>query len=101
MAQFDVFRNPSPRSSKRAPYLLDVQSNFLDLVSTTVVIPLTTADSFVPAKILNPTVSVLGEDFLLCTAEITSVLRSQLGRPVCSLSNYRTEVVAAIDRLLM
>lgn len=101
MAQFDVYRNPSPRSSRRAPYLLEVQSNLLDAVTTCVVIPLVTPESFIPAKVLNPAVGVLGEHYLLCTAEITAVLRTALGKPVCSVAGQRSEIITAIDRLLL
>lgn len=101
MAQFDVYPNPSPRSSKRAPYLLEIQSNLLDAVATCVVIPLVRSDSFIPARILNPAILVLGETFLLSTAEITTMLRTQLSRPVCSAADQRGEIIAAVDRLLL
>ena len=101
MAQFDINRNPMPRSSKRAPYLLEVQSNLIDTVATCVIIPLLLPDSFVPARVLNPTIMVSGDAYLLCTAEITAVLRSVLGRPVGSATQQRTEIIAAIDRLLV
>ncbi len=101
MAQFDIYRNHMPRSSKRAPYLLEIQSNLVEAVATCVIIPLVLLDSFIPARILNPTITVFGEPYLLCTAEITAVLRSQLGRPVASASEFRTDIIAAIDRLLV
>lgn len=101
MAQFDVYRNPSPRSSRRAPYLLEVQSNLLDAVTTCVIIPLVTADSFVPAAVLNPSIDVLGENLLLCTAEITAIRRSQLALPICSAAGQRSDIITAIDRLLL
>ena len=100
MAQFDIYHNPMPRSSKRAPYLLEIQSDLIDAVTTCVIIPLVLPDSFIPARILNPTIPVLGEPYLLCTAEITAILRSRLGRPILSAAPYRAEIIAAIDRLL-
>lgn len=101
MAQFDIYRNPMPRSSKRAPYLLEVQSNLIDTVATCVIIPLVLPDSFIPAKVLNPIITVLGDPYLLCTAEITAILRSVLGRAVGSAAQQRMEIIAAIDRLLV
>lgn len=101
MAQFDIYHNPMPRSSKRAPYLLEIQSNLIDAVTTCVVIPLVLPDSFIPAQILNPAIDVLGEPYLLCTAEITAILRSTLGRQVATAAPYRSDIIAAIDRLLV
>ena len=40
MRRFDVFRNPSPRSSRTIPYLVLVQSELLDELPTQVVVPL-------------------------------------------------------------
>lgn len=101
MAQFDIYRNPMLRSSKRAPYLLEIQSNYIDAVTTCVIIPLLLTDSFIPAKVLNPTIIVLGDSYLLGTAEITTVLRSNLGRSVASAAPQRAEIISAIDRLLV
>ena len=101
MAQFDIYRNPMPRSSKRAPYLLEIQSNLIDAVTTCVIIPLVLPDSFIPAKVLNPTITVFGDPYLLCTAEITAVLRSVLGRPAGSAVQQRSDIISAIDRLLV
>jgi hypothetical protein len=40
MAQFDVFPNTDDESATIVPYVLDVQSSFLDRLSTCIVIPL-------------------------------------------------------------
>ena len=40
MAQFTVFENPSPSKRTIYPYLLDIQSELLNDLRTTVVIPL-------------------------------------------------------------
>lgn len=101
MAQFDLYRNPSPTSSRRSPYIVEVQGNFCDLISTCVVIPLVVPGSFIPAPVLNPKIVVDGIEYVLCTAEITSVSRLKLGRPVGSVAEYRVDIIQAIDRLLL
>jgi toxin CcdB len=101
MAQFDVYRNPSPASSKRVPYLVEVQGNYCDIIATCVVIPLAVVGEFIPAPVLNPTFEIADKKYLLSTPEITAVTRSRLGRPIGSLSNHRTEIIQAIDRLLL
>ena len=40
MAQFDVYLNPNAATRKIIPYLLDVQADLLDTLSTRVVVPL-------------------------------------------------------------
>lgn len=101
MAQFDVYKNPGSRTSRQAPYLLEVQGRFVDSLSTVVVIPLVGKEFFSGATVLNPTVIVNGGEYLLSTAEITAVLRNILGSPVASLQSQRSEIIAAIDRLLL
>lgn len=40
MAQFNAYENPSKASKRAYPYLLDIQSNLLEDLSTTIAIPL-------------------------------------------------------------
>lgn len=99
MAQFDVYRNPGSRSSKQAPYLLEIQGRFVDSLATCVVIPLVCKEYFSGATVLNPLIVVNGVEYLLSTAEITAVLRSILGAPIISVPAQRSEIIAAVDRL--
>jgi len=101
MAQFDVYKNPGSLTSRQAPYVLEVQGRFVDSLSTVVVMPLVGKEFFSGATVLNPTVIVNGGEYLLSTAEITAVLRKILGSPVASLQSQRSEIIAAIDRLLL
>jgi toxin CcdB len=101
MAQFDVYNNPGSRTSKQAPYLVEVQGRFVESLTTCVVIPLVCKEYFSGATVLNPVILVNGIEYLLSTAEITAVLRSILGRPILSIQSQRSEIIAAVDRLLM
>ena len=101
MAQFDVYKNPGSRTSKQAPYLIEIQGRFVDSLATCVVIPLVCKEYFSGATVLNPVILVNGVGYLLSTAEITAVLRTILGRPVVSAQSQRSEIIAAIDRLLL
>ena len=101
MAQFDVYKNPGSRTSKQAPYLVEIQGRFVESLSTCVVIPLVITSCFTGATVLNPVIKVNGVDYFASTAEITAVPRSILGQPVASVQAYRTEIIAAIDRLLL
>ena len=101
MAQFDVYRNPGKSSCKRAPLLVEVQGNYCDIISTCVVIPLVMSGIFIPATVLNPTIIFDGAEYILSTAEMTAVSRSNLGRPIGSLKDKNLEIIQAIDRLLL
>lgn len=99
--EFDVYNNPGSRTSKQAPYLVEIQGRFVDSLTTCAVIPLVGKQYFTGATVLNPVIAVQGVEYFLSTAEITSVPRSILGQPVTSVQPYRSEIIAAIDRLLL
>jgi toxin CcdB len=101
MAQFDVYQNPGARTSKQAPYLVEVQGRFVDSLTTCVVIPLVRKEYFIGAPVLNPIIIVNNVEYFLSPAELTYVLRNILGKPVASVQAYRSEIIAAIDRLLL
>jgi len=101
MAQFDVYENPNPASSKNAPFLLDVQTELLDDLATRVVVPLVTSISMPkPGRHLNPAFKIGETMFLMSTAEIAGVSVKSLGSKVCSIKEYRNEIVAALDFLI-
>ena len=101
MAQFDVYANPNPDTCGDIPYLLDLQSDLLDPLTTRVVIPLIRHSSMPkPARHLNPVFEVCGERVVLSTAELAGVPRSALGEVVGSLSAHRDGIIRAIDFLI-
>ncbi|MGH8728562.1 MAG: CcdB family protein [Burkholderiales bacterium] len=100
MAQFSVHRNANPKTSKAVPYLLDVQSDLLESLVTRVVVPLILAKQFgLAAKKLNPSFEIDGEAVSMSTAEIAGVPVKALGEQVCSLGDWRDDIVAALDLL--
>jgi toxin CcdB len=99
MAQFDVYRNPYAASAARTPYLLDVQTDFLDRLDTRVVVPLMRRDAIVAAARLHPAFTVAEAELVMATADLAAVRRSALGNRVGSLADHRDEIVAALDFL--
>lgn len=100
MAQFDVYLNPNAETRKVIPYLLDVQSDLLDMLATRVVVPLVLAEEMgLPAKQLNPQFKVKGEAVVMSTAELAGIPNRSLGDKVASLKNKRDEIIAALDLL--
>ena len=95
MSRYEIFEGPGD-----AEFLLDVQSNFLDHLTTRVVIPLYPLESVPPAaKRLHPTFTINGARYLLATHLLTAVPSSLLGEPKGSLHGHHDEIVAALDML--
>jgi len=100
MAQFDVYENPNPETKKSIPYLLDLQADLLDNLTTRVVAPLITVAAMgKAAKYLNPQFRIKRTAVIMSTAELAGVNLHVLGDPVCSLKEHRTEIIAALDFL--
>jgi len=102
MAQFDVYLNPNPASKKYAPYLLDVQNNLFESLSTRIVVPLLSEKSIrIPVNKLNPEFTIEGKKVYLSTAEIAGIPQSAVGKYVCSLSSRRNQIIDALDFLIL
>ena len=101
MAQFDVYVNPNPKTRKTTPYLLDVQNNLLDMLSTRVVVPLKPVVKNVkPARHLNPCFVINNKTVYMSTAELVGVPKSAMGKQVLSLVHKRFEIINALDFLI-
>ena len=102
MAQFTVYRNTGP-NKQAYPYFIDVQNDFLRMLNTRLVMPLSeknTANSQV--KQLTPTLSINGKDYvvlanMLSTTDVQN-LREQ--DAITSVPELRGDIVAAIDMLI-
>jgi len=99
MAQFIAYKNPNNRSKKLYPLLLDIQSNLLEELRTTIVIPLSPSSIASPSAItkLCPHIDIEGKSYIALTQQIAGIDRSSLGKEVYDLSAYRSEVIAALD----
>ncbi len=99
MGQFDVYRNAHPATRARIPYLLDVQSDLLDILATRVVVPLCKPEVLKGklAERLNPLLEVEGRRMVMLTPELAGVSRKALGEPVGNLAHERASIIAALD----
>jgi len=101
MAQFDVYMNTNAETKQTIPYLLDVQTDLLNNLTTRVVVPLISASAIdKTAKHLNPHFSVKRSKVVMSTAELAGVTINILGDKVCSLKEHRNEIIAALDFLI-
>ena len=102
MPQFHLYKNSNKATQKNYPYLLDIQSNLLSDLRTTVVIPLMPkklAGSHTISK-LNPVIRVKSENYTVMTQSLAGIDRNALGESVDDLAHYRSEIFAAIDFVL-
>jgi toxin CcdB len=101
LAQFDVYLNPNAATRQSIPYLLDVQADLLDVLSTRVVVPLVLAEEMgLAAQHLNPKFKIKNITVVMSTAELAGVSMRSLGDKVATLKAKRDEIIAALDLLL-
>ena len=95
MAQYDVFQNP-----EGSGYLLGVQSDLLDGLSTRLVVPLLPASQAPkPATRLNPVVSIGDATHVMGTQFMAAVPEQLLTTHVTNVAQIRDDITAAIDML--
>lgn len=96
MAKFDVHRRLNGPG-----YLLDLQANILDSLTTRFVAPLLPLDEAPrPAARLNPIFGIDGEPCVMVTQFAGAVPASALGDHVGSLRAEETTILDAIDMLI-
>jgi toxin CcdB len=100
-SQFCVYRNSAADSQATTPYLLDVQSDLLDQLATTVVVPMRSESAQSGARLatLMPAFDIEGRRHVLVTTQLAGISRRQLGSKVCNLSAHRDEILSALDFL--
>ena len=98
MAQFDVYKNPNPKTNQTIPYLLDIQNDILNNLSTRVVVPLVKTTHSI--TILNPIFTINSESVSMSTAELAGISCEHLETKICSLKEYREEIIGAVDFMI-
>lgn len=100
MARFDVYSNPDATDRAAIPFMLDVQSDYLEGLDTRVVIPLfATARFNTRVRTLNAELQVAGKEVVMDTASIGAIPSMELGRPVANLSDQQLNIQDALDAL--
>jgi toxin CcdB len=99
MRQFDVFPNPSPRSRMAAPYIVLMQSHFVDGMPTALIAPLIREHRSGDFTRVSVSVKLNDEPLHLSLAEMAPIARSDLKRAVGDLKSYEDDIRRALDRL--
>jgi len=98
MAQFDVYKNPSKKTSKKIPYLLEIQNNLHSRLYTRLVVPLVLDAK--PVRHMTPVFEIEGKTVVMHTMDMTSVMKDVLSVKVTNIEAHRTEIVDALDFLV-
>ena len=93
MARFDLHRGTQG-------WLLDVQSELTEGLTTRVVVPLMPPGKAPPALgELNPVFMIAGERYVLVVQLLAALPRRELARPEGSLAHERDTITRALDLL--
>jgi toxin CcdB len=102
MPQFDVYLNPQAAARNITPYVVDMQSAFVDLLPTRLVAPLSRLGSSqlrLPVN-LCPSFAV-GDETLMLRPYLAAPMDARLlGKPIASLKQRGSELIAAFDAVL-
>jgi toxin CcdB len=98
MAQFDVYRNLSKATSEKIPYLLDIQNNLHSRLHTRLVVPLVLGAK--PVRHMTPVFEIEGQNVVMYTMDMTSIMQDVLSVKVTNIEEYRTQIVDALDFLV-
>ena len=98
MPQWKLFKNPNKASLAHFPLLLDIQSDLLDDLRTTVVIPLTPKRLWGAHALsrLNPVVQFNDTRYVVMTQNISGIDRKTIGDVAGDLENCRAEIIDAV-----
>ena len=101
MAQFSIHQNKNSHSKKEFPLLLDIQTNILDSLQTTIVVPLkkleTNKDKVLTQ--LTPILAIEGVNYLMLTPQLAGIQRKELGKAIMNIESARIEILNALDFL--
>ncbi|HCA74987.1 MAG TPA: plasmid maintenance protein CcdB [Alteromonas sp.] len=99
MAQFDVYRNPSKKTSKVYPLLVDVQNSVIDQLATRLTVPLIkrSTKSSLYMKKLTPEIEYQGETYLFLAQQLSAIPEEVLRDRIGSLEQHRDLLIDAID----
>ncbi len=101
MAQYDVYANPSSSAATGIPYVVVIQSDLLDALTTRLTMPLAVPDASIKVPTaLCPVITVKGKR-LHALAHFAAPLPAKiLRRPVDNVAAQANALVSAIDAVL-
>ncbi len=101
--QFDVYRNPSEKTKVLQPYIMVIQHDYYDDLSTRLIVPFGyRGHSTRYYHQATPRINIEFQSLFMNTPGITSVEKKRLRREhfVCNLKTARPDLIAALDALI-
>ncbi len=95
--QFDVVANPDPLDAEHRPYLINLQSDLISGLTSTVVAPLVPRSQLKGARRLNPVVTIEDREFWLAIHELFAIDRRMIKGTITNLERDRDAIIAALD----
>ena len=101
MAQYDVYPNPSRSVDNGIPYVVVIQSDLLDALSTRLTLPLAIADGAarMPPP-LCPVITVKGQRLHALAHYAAPLPAKLLRRPIDNVASQASALVGAVDAVL-
>jgi len=96
--QFDVLSNPNRREQPWAPYMVVLQSHFLETIETTIVAPLI-EDMDRRLNAVEVGVDFEGRPFVLAVSELKSTALATSARRVGSLAEHEDDIRRGLEKL--
>lgn len=95
MSRFDLYK-----ARVGDGYVLDLQTDLLEVQSTRMVAPVLPADQVARRiKTLHPEVEVNGKPFVMATHLMAAVPKTALQNPVANLADHADDITRALDLL--
>jgi hypothetical protein len=97
--QFDVFENPSSRSRAVAPFVVVMQSHFMDEMPTTLVAPMIREQRSGDFTRVSVPITLGDATLYLSLAEIAPIRRDNLKHRFADVRAWDDDIRRALDRL--
>jgi toxin CcdB len=96
LRQFDAYENPSAATRGPVPFVLVLQSHFLDIIPTVIVAPMMRVEVRVPYGRTSVRVTLRNETLFASIAEIVAIERRRLVRPLGNLLAFEDDLRRAL-----
>lgn len=101
MSQFDVHLNPSRAGRDDRPYVVILQTRFLDHLPTRICAPLFVEGAYKPERRLNPAIRVHNRITYFSPTELVTLPLRMLGKPVANIEDHRDHIIGALDLVFL